>query len=101
VAPPALDDDPRLSKRVEDFSVEQFVAKSGVEALDEAVLPRTAPFNVGCLGADRSDPVLHGLCDELRTVVGSDVLGDPAQNEEIRQNIDDVGGVEFPVDPDG
>jgi len=45
VAPPALDDDPRLSKRVEDFPVEQFVAKSGVEALDEAVLPRAAPFN--------------------------------------------------------
>jgi hypothetical protein len=27
--------------------------------------------------------------------------GTPAQNEEIRQNIDDVGGVEFPIDPDG
>jgi hypothetical protein len=27
------------------MSVEQFVAKSGVEALDEAVLPLAAPFN--------------------------------------------------------
>jgi hypothetical protein len=97
-----LDDDPRLSNRGEDFPVERFVAKSGVEALDEAVFPRAAPFNGGCLGADGSDPVLHGLGDELRTVAGSDGLGNPAQNEETRQkNIDDGGGVEFPIDPDG
>jgi hypothetical protein len=37
--PPALDDNPRLGN----FTVEQFVAKSGVEALDEAVLAGTAP----------------------------------------------------------
>jgi hypothetical protein len=42
VAPPALDDDPGLGKRVEDLSIEQFAAKPGVEALDEAVLPGTA-----------------------------------------------------------
>jgi hypothetical protein len=29
MAPPALDDDPGLGKRVEDLSVEQFVAKPG------------------------------------------------------------------------
>ena len=39
VPPPALDDDLRLGERVEDFPIEQFVAKPGVEALDEAVLP--------------------------------------------------------------
>jgi hypothetical protein len=44
-----------------------------------------APFNGGCLGADGSDPVLHGLGDELRTVAGSEGLGNPAQNEETRQ----------------
>jgi hypothetical protein len=55
VAPPALDDDPGLGKRVEDLSVQQFVAKPGVEALDEAVLPGTAALNVGRLGPDGSD----------------------------------------------
>jgi hypothetical protein len=46
VVPPALDDDPYddpgLGKRVEDLSIEQFAAKPGVEAVDEAVLPGTA-----------------------------------------------------------
>src|SRR6516165_1897642 len=45
VTPPTLDD-------------EQFIAKTGAEALDEAVLPGTAPLNVGRLGPDGSDPVL-------------------------------------------
>ena len=56
MTPPALDDDLGLSKRVEDLSIEQFVAKLSAEALDEAVLPGTAPLNVGLLGPDDSDP---------------------------------------------
>jgi hypothetical protein len=34
----SLDDDSGLSERVEDFAVEQLVAKARVEALDVAVL---------------------------------------------------------------
>ena len=70
MASPGLDDDPGLSKRVEDLSIEQFVAKPGVEALDETVLPGTTPLDVSGLGTDNSDPVLHRLGDELRSVVG-------------------------------
>jgi hypothetical protein len=44
-----LDDDPGLSERVEDLSIKRFVAKPGVEALNEAVLPGTAPLNVSRL----------------------------------------------------
>jgi hypothetical protein len=101
VAPPALDDDPGLSKRVEDLSIKQFVAKPGVEALNEAVLLGTAPLNVGRLGPDGSDPVLHGLGEGFRSVVGSDVFGHATQNELIEQYVDHVGGLELPVDPDG
>ena len=49
-APPALDDDLRLAQAVEDLAVEQLVAEPGVEALDEAVLPRAAWRDVGGLG---------------------------------------------------
>jgi hypothetical protein len=42
VAPPAFERDTRLLERVEDLAVEQLVAQPGIEALDEAVLPRTA-----------------------------------------------------------
>jgi hypothetical protein len=59
--------------------------------LDEAVLPWTAPLNVGHLGANGSDPVLQGLGDELRPVVGSDVFRYAAQNELIGQHVDCVG----------
>ena len=101
MAPPALDDDPGLSKRVEDLSIKQFVAQPGVEALNEAVLPGTAPLNVGRLSPNGSDPIPHRLGDELWSVVGSDMFGYAAQNELIGQNVDHVGGLEFPVDPDG
>ena len=46
---PALDDDFGLGKRADDLSVGPFIAKPGVEALDEAVLPGTAPLNGGRL----------------------------------------------------
>ena len=42
---PALDDDPRLSKAVEQLPVQQLVAELGVEALAVAVLPRAAGMN--------------------------------------------------------
>ena len=40
VTTPLLADDPGFLQIVEDFAVEQFVAKAGVEALDVAILPR-------------------------------------------------------------
>ena len=95
MAPPALDDDLRLLQRVEDLAVEQFVPQAGVEALDVAVLPRTARRDVGRLGADRGDPLLHGLGDELRPVVGPNVPGHAAQDEEIRQHVDHVDGLQL------
>ena len=42
VTPPALDDDLGFPQRVEDLAVEQLVAQSRIEALDEAVLPGAA-----------------------------------------------------------
>src|SRR2546423_10164857 len=57
VASPALDDDLGLAQRVEDLAVEQLIAKAGVEALDVAVLPRTASLDVSGLGADSCE---HG-----------------------------------------
>src|SRR5207302_10883690 len=83
VASPALDDDLGLAQSVEDLAVEQLIAKASVEAFDVAVLPRTASLNVSGLDADSSDPFLHGLGDELRSVVGADVTGDATQDEEV------------------
>jgi hypothetical protein len=87
VASPALDDDLGLAQSVEDLAVEQLIAKAGVEALDVAVLPRAASLDVSGLGTDSRDPFLHGLGDELRSVVGPDVSGDAPQDEEVGQNV--------------
>src|SRR5262249_37760074 len=100
MAPPALDDDSGLSERVEDFAVEQLAAKARVQALDVAILPRTAPLDVSGLGANSCDPFLHGLGHELRSVVGPDMSGNAMQDEEVGQNIDHIDRLELAGDTD-
>src|SRR5690606_10152038 len=63
MAAPAFDNDPGFVERVEDLAVEQFVPESGIEAFDVAVLPGAARRDVGGLGTDGGDPLLHGLGD--------------------------------------
>ena len=69
VPTPGLDDHAGLSEGVEDLAVEEFIAQSCVEALDEAILPRTSRRDVSGLGAYRCDPLLHRLSDKLGPVV--------------------------------
>ena len=69
VPPPAFHDDLRLREGVEDLAVEEFIAQPGIERLDEAVLPGTAGRDVGGLRANRADPTLYGLGDELGAIV--------------------------------
>ena len=97
---PAFHDDPGLLERVEDLAVEKLVAQASIEALDVAILPWAAGGDVGGLRPDGGDPVLYGRGDELRAVVGADVLRHAAQDEEIGQDVDDVGGVELAIDTD-
>src|SRR3954465_1180844 len=101
VTAPALDDDLRLAQRVEDLAIEQFVAQTRIEALDKAVLPWAARRDVGGLRADGADPLLHRFGNELRAIVGTDVLGDATQNEQIGKHIDDVDRFEPVRDPNG
>ena len=69
VPPPAFDHDLRLLERIEDLPIEQLVPKPGIEAFDEAVLPRTARSDVSRLRSDSRDPLLDRLRDELRAIV--------------------------------
>src|SRR5215207_1181836 len=97
---PALDDDLRLAESVEDLAVEQLVPEPGIKALDIAILPRAAWSDVGGLGSDRRDPLLDGLGNELRAVVGADVARHAAQDEQVREHVDDVDGLELASDAD-
>ena len=100
VMPPAFDHNLGLAQTVEDLPVEQLVPQPGIEALDEAVLPWATRGDVGGLGTHRRDPCLDRLGHELRPVVGADVARHAAQDEEVRENIDHVRGLELAGDPD-
>ena len=88
--PPGFDENLGLLEVVENLSVEEPVAQTGVEALDVAVLPWRTRLDEGCAGADQRDLLPHGPGDELWTVVGPHIGRDAAQDEQSGQDIDDV-----------
>jgi len=100
VTPPTLDDDLGFAQRVEDFTIEQFIAQAGIKTLDVTILPGATWCDLGGLCADCCDPILHSLGEELRAIVGSDVARDATQDEEVRENIDYIDGLELAGDPD-
>ncbi len=100
VPSPAFDDDFGFPKRVEDLAVEQFVSQARVEALDIAVLPGAARFDVGGFCTNCGDPLLHRFGHELRPVVGPDVPRHAAKDEQVGQDVDDVDRLELAIDTD-
>ena len=98
MAAPAFDHDASLCERVENLAVEKFIAQSCIEALNEAILPRTAWRDVRGLCPHRGDPLLHRRRDELRSIVRTNMLGHAAREEEIRQYIDDVDRLQLSFD---
>ena len=100
VAPPTFDHDLRLLERIEDLAIKQLVSKPGVEALDEPVLPRASWSDVRRLRPNRRNPFLDGLGDELRAVVGTNMPGYAAQDEQVRKHIDHIDGFQLSVHSD-
>jgi len=94
VTTPAFDDDLRFPQRVEDLAIEQLVAQARVETFDKAVLPRTARRDVGGLCSDGADPLLHRLGNELRAIIGTDMPGNAAPDEQVGEHIDDIDRLE-------
>ena len=100
VLAPPFDDDPGLLQRVENLAVEQLVAKLRVEALAIAVLPRAAGHDVGRSRPDSGNPLTHRPGNELWAVVGTNVAGHAAQDEQVGKRVDHVDGFQLPSDPD-
>jgi hypothetical protein len=57
--------------------------------------------DVGGLGSNRGDPLLHRGGEELRTIIGANVFGCAAQNEQVGEQVDDVGRFEPASHPNG
>ena len=86
---PLLNQDLRLVEAIEDFPVQHFIAKAGVEALAIPILPRRSGsgLNVSRHCPDGADPVPNGQGYELWAVVGTDEGGNAPQDEQIGQRI--------------
>ena len=56
----------RLRPAKEQLAVEAFVAQFAIEALDVAILPRTARRNESRFYTTRPQPLFHGFAHELR-----------------------------------
>ena len=100
VLPPAVDQYLRLSQRVEDLTVEQFVTQLTVKALNESVLPGTTGFNVQCRYADIAQPVSYSFGRKLRTIIRADVLGHSPRCHQPRQTLEHIIATEIPCDID-
>src|ERR1035438_9593122 len=88
-----------LLQRVEDLAVQELIAQLPVEALTVPVLPRTPGLNVQRPRAYLSQPLPQLLGNELRPVVRTNVLWDPAHQHHIRQCIDHLQTPQAPRHP--
>jgi metal transporter CNNM len=52
------------------------------------------------LGSDRRDPVAHCFGNELRAIVGANMAGNAAQNEEIREHVNNIHRPQSTTDSD-
>jgi hypothetical protein len=68
VTPPAFDYDLGLGGGVEDFALEQLIAQTRIQGLDEAILPWAARRNMGGFRPDGGNPFLRGLGAKLRAI---------------------------------
>lgn len=66
----------------EQFSVEQFVTKAAIEALDEAILPGSARFDVAGVYIRVLEVSPEDLSKEPRSVVGAHAAGLASQSKE-------------------
>ena len=71
---PLLDQHLRLLECGEDFHVQALISELAVEAFVVAVLPGRAWRDEQLFDVQSREPLAHGLGDELRTVVRSDML---------------------------
>ena len=74
VLAPLLDDDACFLQRVEDLTIEQLVTHTNIEALDIAVFPRSARFDISRLCPNGPNPISNILGNELGPVVGTNVF---------------------------
>ena len=87
ISPRAFKGDLYNLECIEDFPVEQFNTKFGIEAFAIAVLPWAARHNAAALAPTRN-PLPQSLGDEFRAIVGANMpMGARKMNKSIRTSM--------------
>ena len=89
-----------LIQRLEHIRIEHFGPIGPVIPLNQGILIRLALLDVPQLNPSLRTPADEPVGDEFGTVVGTDMARHAAQDEEVRQDVDDIGRLQPPVDPD-
>ena len=63
-------------------------------------MERPTALDICSFGTNSRDPFLHGLGDELRSIVEPDVTGNTPEDEEVGQNVDHIDGLKLAGDAD-
>src|SRR5215467_14768922 len=87
---PRVRDRAHVLERVEEMSIEDFLAKRSVEALDEGVLIGLARLDVAEADALGGAPRHEGLSDEFRTIVDAQAGRAPIETREVVEHADDA-----------
>ena len=88
--PPGLDQHFGLGEAVEDFAVEQLIAKRPVEAFVVAVLPRRTGRDVERCDPDLPEPFLDRRRDKFAANIGPDIGWRPAGDEQLGKRGQDI-----------
>ncbi len=91
---PVLNDHTSLGQGEQLLAIEAFTAQTGIEAFDEAILPRTSGINVDCFDLLGSQPSPQLLLNELRSVVAADVLRSPVLGNQSCHDLAHLTGVD-------
>ncbi len=100
VIPPLRDQDLGFARAVIDFTVQELIAEPGIEALTVSVFLWGAGFDVCGLCANRLDPVLDRLGDELWPVARPNERRHASQDEQVTQDLDHVARVQPSINTD-
>ena len=100
VVTPLFDQDLGLLEAAEDFPVEQLVPQLAVEAFAIAILPGATRLDVERFGAHALQPAPDDLGGHLRSVVGSDVLWDAADQHRVSHGLQNTQAVNPSGDTD-
>ena len=97
---PLFDEHLRFLQRVKDFAVQTFVPQLSNEAFAIAILPWRSGLYIVRLHIQFAEPIAHGLGDELRPVVRTNMLRRAVSDEELAENMEHVLAVELSSDMD-